>query len=58
MTRRFEGLRLTILVAVQVAVTSRFFDLWQDPQERYDIVMNNFTERTWIAPIMGDFVKS
>ena len=23
------------------------FDLWQDPQERYDIFMNNFTERTW-----------
>ena len=23
------------------------FDLWQDPQERYDIFMNNYTERTW-----------
>ena len=25
------------------------FDLWQDPQERYDIFMNNFTERTWMV---------
>ena len=24
------------------------FDLWADPQERYDLFMNNFTERTWI----------
>ena len=24
------------------------FDLWQDPQERYDIFMNNYTERTWV----------
>jgi arylsulfatase len=23
------------------------FDLWADPQERYDIFMNNFTESTW-----------
>ncbi len=23
------------------------FDIWQDPQERYDIFMNNYTERTW-----------
>ncbi len=23
------------------------FDLWQDPQERYDIFMNNFIELTW-----------
>jgi hypothetical protein len=25
----------------------KIFDLWQDPQERYDIFMNNYTERTW-----------
>jgi hypothetical protein len=25
----------------------QIFDLWQDPQERYDIFMNNYTERTW-----------
>ena len=29
------------------------FDLWADPQERYDIFMNNFTERTWLAVVMG-----
>jgi hypothetical protein len=28
------------------------FDLLQDPHERYDIFMNNFTERTWaLVPI-------
>jgi len=36
-----------------VAVTPQIFDLWQDPQERYDILMNNFTEHTWMAPVMG-----
>ena len=30
------------------------FDLWQDPQERYDIFMNNFTEHTWVAPVMQE----
>ena len=25
----------------------RFSTCWQDPQERYDLFMNNFTERTW-----------
>jgi len=29
------------------ATVPQIFDLWQDPQERYDIFMNNFTERTW-----------
>jgi len=32
-----------------VATVPQVFDLWQDPQERYDIFMNNFTERTWMA---------
>ena len=32
-----------------VATVPQVFDLWQDPQERYDIFMNNFTERTWTA---------
>jgi len=36
-----------------VAVTPQIFDLWQDPQERYDILMNGFTEHTWMAPVMG-----
>ena len=30
-----------------VAIVPQVFDLWQDPQERYDIFMNNYTERTW-----------
>ena len=41
-----------------VAVTPQIFDLRGDPQERYDILMNSFTENTWIAPIMGERVKS
>jgi arylsulfatase A-like enzyme len=36
-----------------VATVPQVFDLWQDPQERYDIFMNNFTERTWMAVVMG-----
>jgi arylsulfatase A-like enzyme len=40
-----------------VAVTPQIFDLLADPQERYDILMNSFTENTWIAPIMGERVK-
>ncbi|WP_234262361.1 arylsulfatase [Klebsiella aerogenes] len=30
-----------------VATVPQIFDLWQDPQERYDIFMNNYTEHTW-----------
>ncbi len=30
-----------------VATIPQIFDLWQDPQERYDIFMNNYTEHTW-----------
>jgi len=33
-----------------VATVPQVFDLWQDPQERYDIFMNNFTEKTWTVP--------
>jgi arylsulfatase len=40
-----------------VATVPQVFDLWQDPQERYDIFMNNFTERTWIAVTMNDEVS-
>jgi arylsulfatase A-like enzyme len=35
-----------------VATVPQIFDLWQDPQERYDIFMNNFTERTWMGVVM------
>lgn len=40
-----------------VAGAPQIFDLWQDPQERYDILMNSFSEHTWIAVIMGAEVK-
>lgn len=36
-----------------VATVPQIFDLFADPQERYDIFMNNYTERTWLAPVMG-----
>jgi len=45
-----------------VALAPQIFDLWADPQERYDLFMNNFTEKTWFLPtiqnIIGDFVKT
>jgi arylsulfatase len=28
--------------------------VWADPQERYDLFMTNFTERTWLGPVMGE----
>jgi arylsulfatase len=40
-----------------VATVPQIFDLWADPQERYDILMNNFTESTWVAPLMGAEVQ-
>jgi arylsulfatase A-like enzyme len=40
-----------------VAGAPQIFDLWQDPQERYDIFMNNFTERTWIVIPIADQAK-
>ncbi len=33
-----------------VATVPQIFDLWADPQERYDIFMNNYTETTWAVP--------
>ena len=36
-----------------VATVPQIFDLWADPQERYDIFMNNFTERTWTIATIG-----
>jgi arylsulfatase len=40
-----------------VATVPQVFDLWQDPQERYDIFMNNFTERTWTMVTISASVK-
>jgi arylsulfatase len=41
-----------------VATVPQVFDLWQDPQERYDIFMNNFTERTWTMVTISDAIKN
>ena len=40
-----------------VATVPQIFDLWQDPQERYDLFMNNFTERTWTMVPISDAIK-
>jgi arylsulfatase A-like enzyme len=40
-----------------VATVPQVFDLWADPQERYDIFMNNYTEHTWALVTIGDAVK-
>jgi len=39
------------------ATVPQIFDLWQDPQERYDIFMNNYTERTWTLVTINEAVK-
>ncbi|WP_417823560.1 arylsulfatase [Thalassospira lucentensis] len=36
-----------------VAAVPQIFDILQDPQERYDIFMNNYTERTWYLPVIN-----
>ncbi|HEY4286609.1 MAG TPA: arylsulfatase [Puia sp.] len=36
-----------------VATVPAIYDLWQDPQERYDLFMNGFTEKTWTLPIFN-----
>jgi arylsulfatase len=40
-----------------VATVPQVFDLWQDPQERYDIFMNNYTERTWTMITISGAIK-
>ena len=40
-----------------VATAPQIFDLWQDPQERYDIFMNNYTERTWTMVSVSAAIK-
>jgi arylsulfatase A-like enzyme len=39
------------------ATVPQVFDLWQDPQERYDIFMNNYTEHTWTLVTINASVK-
>ncbi|GJG95054.1 arylsulfatase [Cupriavidus pauculus] len=45
-----------------VATVPQIFDLWADPQERYDLFMNNFTESTWTLvtfnQAVGDLMKT
>jgi arylsulfatase len=41
-----------------VAIVPQVFDLWQDPQERYDIFMNNVTERTWTMVTVSEAIKT
>ena len=40
-----------------VAIVPQVFDLLQDPQERYDVFMNNYTEHTWTMVSIGDAIK-
>jgi arylsulfatase A-like enzyme len=41
-----------------VATAPQIFDLWADPQERYDIFMNSFTERTWAMVSVTDAINA
>ena len=41
-----------------MATAPQIFDLWADPQERYDIFMNNFTERTWMMVPMAQQLEA
>lgn len=36
-----------------IATVPAVYNLWQDPQERYDLFMNSFTEKTWTMPIFN-----
>lgn len=40
-----------------VAIVPQIFDVLQDPQERYDIFMNNYTEHTWTMVPISDAIK-
>ena len=40
-----------------VATVPQVFDLWADPQERYDIFMNNYTERTWTLVTISQAIE-
>src|SRR3954454_23178282 len=40
-----------------VATVPQVFDLWQDLQERYDIFMNNYTERPWVVVTISNSIK-
>src|SRR3546814_4406732 len=40
-----------------VATVPQVFDLWADQQERYDIFMNNYTERTWTLATINQSIR-
>jgi arylsulfatase A-like enzyme len=40
------------------ATVPQIFDLWQDPQERYDVFMNNYTEHTWTLVTFNQAIKT
>jgi hypothetical protein len=40
-----------------VATFPQLFDLWQDPQERCDVFMNNFTEQSWTLVPISEAIK-
>ena len=41
-----------------VATVPQVFDLLQDPQERYNIFMNNYTERTWTLVTFNAVIRN
>jgi arylsulfatase len=41
-----------------VATVPQIFDLYQDPQERYDLFMTNWTERTWTMVTFGTAIQN
>lgn len=40
-----------------IATVPAIYDLWQDPQERYDLFMNSFTEKTWTLPVFNKAIQ-
>ncbi|MBK8487642.1 MAG: arylsulfatase [Chitinophagales bacterium] len=40
-----------------VATVPAIYDIWQDPQERYDLFMNSFTEKTWTIVIFNKAIQ-
>lgn len=41
-----------------VATVPQVFDLLQDPQERYDVFMTNWTEHTWIMVSFNEYIEN
>lgn len=39
-----------------VSMVPQVFDLWSDPQEKYDVFMASFEENTWTAPIFQKYM--